>query len=70
MPAAEPVDDHRHPVGRSLPIDVQGAADTAAQFARDALYTAVGLGILGYQRLQVRRREIERELQRDAESDR
>jgi hypothetical protein len=27
-------------------------------FARDALYTAVGLGVLGFQKAQVRRREI------------
>jgi hypothetical protein len=30
--------------------------------ARDAVYTGVGLGILGFQRLQVRRRELERAL--------
>lgn len=37
---------------------------TATDVARDAVYTAVGLGVLVYQRLQVRRREIERELRR------
>lgn len=31
--------------------------------ARDAAYTAVGLGVLGFQRAQVRRRELERQLQ-------
>ena len=30
--------------------------------ARDAGYTAVGFGVLAYQRLQVRRRELAREL--------
>jgi len=30
--------------------------------ARDAVYTGVGLGILGFQRLQVRRRELEKAL--------
>jgi hypothetical protein len=30
--------------------------------ARDAVYTGVGLGILGFQRLQVRRRELEKTL--------
>lgn len=35
---------------------------TAVDLARDTAYTAVGLGLLTYQRLQVRRREIEREL--------
>ena len=32
----------------------------AAGVARDTAYTAVGLGLLAYQRIQVRRREIER----------
>ncbi len=40
------------------------AASTATGLARDAAYTAVGLGVLTYQRIQVRRREIERELRR------
>jgi hypothetical protein len=30
--------------------------------ASDALYVAIGLGVLGFQRLQVRRREIEAQL--------
>jgi hypothetical protein len=30
--------------------------------ASDALYVAVGFGVLGFQRLQVRRREIESQL--------
>jgi hypothetical protein len=30
--------------------------------ARDAVYTGVGLGILGFQHLQVRRRELEKTL--------
>jgi len=38
------------------------AASTAGDLARDAVYTSVGLGVLAYQRIQVRRREIEREL--------
>ena len=37
-------------------------AATAAVVARETAYTVVGLGLLTYQRLQVRRREIEREL--------
>lgn len=40
------------------------AASTAANLAAEATYTAVGLGVLAYQRIQVRRREIERELRR------
>ena len=39
-------------------------ASTAAEAAKEAAYTAVGLGVLTYQRVQVRRREIERELSR------
>lgn len=35
-------------------------AGRAAELARDATYVAVGLGVLGYQRAQVRRREFER----------
>ena len=38
----------------------------AANVAREAAYTVVGLGLLAYQRLQVRRREIEREMRRSA----
>ncbi|MFT6289639.1 MAG: hypothetical protein ACJAR2_000224 [Ilumatobacter sp.] len=37
-------------------------ASTTAGLARDSAYTTVGLGLLTYQRIQVRRREIEREL--------
>ncbi len=33
---------------------------------RDAAYTAVGFGVLGFQRAQVRRRQLARQLQVDA----
>ena len=36
-------------VPRSLP---------AASYARDAAYVAIGLGVLGFQKVQVRRREL------------
>jgi hypothetical protein len=36
--------------------DLQAAARDAA---RDAVYIAVGLGVLGFQRAQVRRRELQ-----------
>jgi hypothetical protein len=36
--------------------------DDLQRGARDAVYTGVGLGILGFQRLQVRRRELEKAL--------
>ncbi len=46
----------------------RGAGDAVASAAvgitREATYTAVGLGILAYQRIQVRRREIEKSLRR------
>ena len=35
-------------------------ASRAAELAKDATYVTVGLGLLGYQRAQVRRREFER----------
>lgn len=40
--------------------------DTAAvaMWLRDALYTTVGLGVLGVQQAQVRRRDLQRELAR------
>lgn len=34
----------------------------AAGLARDALYVSVGFGLLGYNKAQVRRRELERTL--------
>jgi hypothetical protein len=37
---------------------------TAVGVAAEATYAAVGLSLLTYQRIQVRRREIERELRR------
>lgn len=37
------------------------ATSTANDLARDAVYTAIGLGVLTYQRLQVRRRELSRD---------
>jgi hypothetical protein len=42
---------------RGIASTVTGAATGAA---KEATYTAVGLGVLTYQRLQVRRRELER----------
>ena len=40
------------------------ATDLAANLAKDATYVTVGLGLLGYQRAQVRRREFERSRRR------
>lgn len=36
----------------------------AVDLAKDAAYVTVGLGLLSYQRIQVRRRELERSLRR------
>lgn len=48
--------------------DTVGAGSTvasrAAELAKDATYVTVGLGLLGYQRAQVRRREFERSRRR------
>jgi hypothetical protein len=38
--------------------------DDAATRVRESLYTAVGLGILGFQQAQVRRRRLQKELSR------
>ncbi len=40
--------------------------DDVAARLRDSLYTAVGFGVLGIQRAQVRRRELQQELARIA----
>ena len=39
-------------------------AHRAVDLAKDAAYVTVGLGLLSYQRMQVRRRELERSLRR------
>jgi hypothetical protein len=40
----------------------QDPLDDLRRGARDVVYTGVGLGILGFQRLQVQRRELEKAL--------
>ena len=46
-------------------VDVGGTlAGRAVDLARDATYVTVGLGLLSFQRAQVRRRELERSLRR------
>ena len=44
---------------QNIPADVAGAA---AKAAREALYVGVGLGVLGFQRAQVQRHELQRRL--------
>ncbi len=46
-------------------VDVSAAlAGRATELVKDATYVTVGLGLLGFQRSQVRRRELERSLRR------
>lgn len=52
------------PAAKTLRDATGAVTSTATDLAREATYTAVGLGVLTYQRIQVRRREIERELRR------
>lgn len=42
-------------------VAVYGIGDST-RLARDAFYVSVGFGVLGFQKLQVRRRELEKEL--------
>jgi hypothetical protein len=49
---------------RSLPSSPGAAASKLTDLAREVTYVTVGLGILNFQRAQVRRRELERRLQR------
>ena len=46
-----------------------GLADTA-RLARSSVYVGIGFGVLGFQKLQVRRRELERDLRRRREDPR
>lgn len=39
----------------------------SARLARDAFYVSVGFGLLGFQKLQVRRRAIEKEVRKARE---
>jgi len=52
------------PAARTLRDAGTAVRSGAVNAAAEATYTAVGLSVLTYQRIQVRRREIERELRR------
>lgn len=52
------------PVARAARNTSEAAARRAADLAKEATYVSVGLGLLTFQRAQVRRREIERALRR------
>jgi len=49
---------------RGIPASPAAFAAKMTDLARDATYVTVGLGVLNFQRAQVRRREIERLLGR------
>jgi hypothetical protein len=52
------------PAAKSLRDASSAVTSTTVNVVAEATYTVVGLGLLTYQRIQVRRREIERELRR------
>ena len=43
-----------------------GPADSLPPSVKDAFYTALGFGVLGFQQLQVQRRDLRRQLRRVA----
>jgi len=61
-----PVDPGYPPcVGAFPPVELTvKVAEKSLELARDATYTAIGLGLLTYQRAQVHRRGLERALRR------
>ncbi len=64
FPSIDLTDVDLAPAARATRDTAEQLAGAAASVARDATYTAVGLGFLGFQRLQVRRRELERAVER------
>lgn len=48
---------------RTAPFDVNKAAADVGQALRDGAYVAIGLAVLGFQRAQVRRVELSRQLE-------
>jgi hypothetical protein len=46
-----------------LPFDINKAAADLSQALKDGVYVAIGLGVLGFQRAQVRRVELTRQLE-------
>jgi hypothetical protein len=57
MPPADPRGQ-----ATSLPPMVRVSTDDVSKTVENAVYTAVGLGILGFQHLQVQRRQLQRAL--------
>ena len=50
------------PAARQVRDAGDAVTSAAAEVTKGAAYTAIGLGILTYQRIQVRRRELEKTL--------
>jgi hypothetical protein len=49
----------------TVPTNISTLSRGAGDLARDAAYVAVGLGVLGYQRVQVHRVELQNRLSQD-----
>jgi hypothetical protein len=49
----------------TVPTNIGSLSKGATDLARDAAYVAVGLGVLGYQRVQVHRVELQSRLSQD-----
>jgi hypothetical protein len=52
-----------------VPIQISAISKGVTDLARDAAYVAVGLGVLGYQRAQVQRVELQNRLSKDLSLD-
>jgi hypothetical protein len=48
-----------------VPTNISNISKGVTDLARDAAYVAVGLGVLGYQRVQVQRVELQNRLSKD-----
>lgn len=60
FPSVDLTDFDLAPAVRSIGAAGSAAVGAASGLVKEATYTAVGLGLLTYQRAQVRRRELER----------
>jgi tRNA A37 threonylcarbamoyladenosine synthetase subunit TsaC/SUA5/YrdC len=52
-----------------VPTNITNLSKGVTDLARDAAYVAVGLGVLGYQRVQVERVELQNRLSKDLSLD-
>lgn len=68
MPGRRPIDltaVDLAPAVRGVGAATSGVRRVATEVAKEATYAGIGLAVLSYQRLQVRRRELERALRAD-----